>query len=280
MTALHGRGEDVEGELRWLGVKYGVSIGRRAPMHRIHADCLREIAEAGLVPVIFIGSTNGPDSPLYDPVRNPMTVEQQKEQLKTSLPGYYDEKFVLTLDDYGDGKKWFEELFRLTDNALDGLAAVHYRVKAADAKAADCAIRPLSAYMENFVAHGMVAWESRNADPADDNINASDIRRFDLERLTAAQKSVMVSPDFVVALARKARAENPDAALLEQAGVPLTVFDLTLDRFRREAGISTAAIFAAAQTKDIDGMAAAGLALHRAKYFPEPKKPAFAGRQP
>lgn len=272
MTAFQGRCEDVKEALAEAGIKYGISIGRRAPMHKVHVDCLHEIAAAGLKVVIFIGSTNGPDSPLFDPVRNPMTVEQQKAQLKLAVPEYYVERRILTLDDLGHQEKWFDAFFRIVDETcFAGQSAVHYRVKAADAKPAGGQIKPLSAYMGNFMQRGISAWESFNRDHADDDINASDIRLYDLDNLTQAQRDVMAAPDFVIELARKARGANPDKAQLEKAGVPLTVFDLALERMRLEAGISTAEILAVSATPDIKGMSGACKTLHKQKYFPDPE---------
>ncbi len=115
---------------------------------------------------------------------------------------------------------------------------MHYRAKAADAKDKNGAIKPLSEYMEGFGKRGLPAWESYNSNPADDDINATEIRAFDLGKLTAEQKALMASPDYIVGLAKAARDSDPDKELLRD--VPLTVFDLTLDRLRNEAGISTA----------------------------------------
>ena len=78
----HGSADALKDALKKDGIEYGISIGRRAPMHRMHVDCIHEIAEAGLKPVIFIGSTNTADSAYFNPVSNPLTLEQQKEQLK------------------------------------------------------------------------------------------------------------------------------------------------------------------------------------------------------
>lgn len=264
-NAFHGNAEDVREGLKERGLAYGVSIGRRAPMHRIHAEAIREIAEAGLKPVIFIGSTNGADSRWFDPVRNPLTLEQQKEQLKRAVPEHYDETRILTLPDVGDQEKWLSSFFALFDGTeFKGKSVVHYRAKAADRQDKGGAIRPLSQYMEGFAQRGLPAWESWNRDPADDDINATEIRAFDLENLTAAQRALISAPDYVVALAQEARAGNPDREMLK--GVPLTLFDLALDRLRKEAGISTASVIEAAKTKDIRDLQQAAAALVRARH--------------
>ncbi|MDE2101342.1 MAG: hypothetical protein KGL39_29110 [Patescibacteria group bacterium] len=247
--AFRGNAEQVKAGLASEGIKYGISIGRRAPMHRMHVDCLREIKEAGLTPVVFIGSTNGPDSPLYDPIRNPLTLEQQREQLRIAVPDLYDEKRILTLPDYGAPDLWFDNFFAMIgETDFAGRAVAHYRSKASDAPQAGGSIRPLSSYMDGFISRDLPAWESFNRNPADDNINASDLRKLDLEHLTPEQRAIFAAPDYIIGIAKKARANNPDSALLDEAHIPVTVLDLSFDRLRKEAGISTHEILERAKT--------------------------------
>ncbi len=266
--AFHGNAEDIRAALKQGGLEYAVSIGRRAPMHRIHLECLQEIADAGLMPVVFIGSTNGADSAWFDPVKNPLTLDQQKDQLKYALPHLYDESRVLTLPDVGNQEKWFDGFFAMFDGtAFKDKSVVHYRSKAADAKDANAAIRPLSAYMEGFGKRGLPAWESYNRDPADDNINATEIRSFDLEDLTADQRALMATPDYIIGLARAARDANPDKELLK--GIPLTIFDLTLERMWREAGISTAQVLNTAATRDLHDLQTTATSLVKNRHAPK-----------
>lgn len=266
--AFHGHAEDVKEGLAKARLEYGVSIGRRAPMHRIHAEAISEIAEAGLKPVIFIGSTNGADSPWFDPLRNPLTLAQQKEQLKSALPQHYDESRILTLPDVGNQEKWLNGFFDMFDGTpFKDKSVMHYRTKAADKKDANGAIRPLSQYMEGFGKRGLPAWESYNRDPADDNINATEIRSFDLNNLTPDQRALMAAPDYIISLAQAARDANPDKALLEN--LPLTVFDLTLDRLRKEANITTAQVFGAAATGDLKSLQDAASRLTKDRFKKE-----------
>ena len=46
-------------EMKAAGFEYGLSIGRRAPLHKMHIDCILEIARAGLKPVSVIGPSTG-----------------------------------------------------------------------------------------------------------------------------------------------------------------------------------------------------------------------------
>jgi NAD+ synthase (glutamine-hydrolysing) len=260
LKIFRGNAEHVKADLASEGIKYGISIGRRAPMHRMHVDCIKEIADAGLTPVIFIGSTNKPDSRYYDPLRNPLTVEQQKEQLKRAVPQYYDEARIVTLPDVGDPEKWFDGfLSSLEKTDFAGKSAVHYRTRPTDGEHQKEAIRPLSAYAKGFGERGIPAWESHNRNPADEAMNATEMRSWDLEHLTAEQRTILSTPDYLIDLARDARNSNPDKALLEQHHIPLTTLDLTFDRLRKEARISTASLVEAAQqTGAVDTVSLAG----------------------
>jgi len=243
-TTVRGRVDEVGAELQAEGVRYGVEIGRRAPLHRMHVDCLREIAEAGLKPIIIIGSPNSADSPLYDPVKNPFTIDQLKEQMRQALPDIYDEKAVIVLYDRGNNDAWLDSLQAEVAKITGGQkAAIHFRSKAADAEAAKEKIKALKDYEQGYIDHGFSVWESFNRNHKDDDISASNIRRFDLDHLTPEQRGLISTPDYVNELARKARDSNPDKELLEKNHIPLTTLDLTLDRMWREAGFTTASVF-------------------------------------
>jgi NAD+ synthase (glutamine-hydrolysing) len=247
--AFRGNAEQIKANLALEGIKYGISIGRRAPMHRMHADCIKEITNAGLTPVIFIGSTNGPQSPHYNPLRNPLTVAQQKSQIKVVFPELDIEKHVITLDDVGDYTKWCDSLSAtLARTGLAGKSVAHFRSKFADAGASG-AIKPLSAYTQGFVDRGLPVWESFNHDKADDAINASELRTLDLENLTAAKRQLFAAPDYIIHIAKEARAHNASKAELEAHHIPVTMLDLTFDRLQKEAGIETAPLIKAAEAQ-------------------------------
>lgn len=244
---VYGNAEKVMEVLSREGVRFGVSLGRRAPMHCMHVDCILDIVRAGLVPVIVMGSVNGADSVLYNPVKNPLTVEQQKEQFRIALAGVSYK--ALMMEDYVSDADWMKRLMQmLKDEGIYDSATMHFRAKAADAADANkTSHKPLSQYTDVFTAEGVTVWQSYNENPEDDNINASDIRRFDLENLTPAQRALMAAPDYIVSIARAARADNPDKQLLEKYKIPLSVLDLAFDRMYKEAGIGTASIIAAAE---------------------------------
>jgi ribose-phosphate pyrophosphokinase len=277
-TVFHGGAEDTAHEMQAEGLEWGMDPGRRAPMHRMHVDCIMEIIRAGLKPVIVVGSINGPESPLWDPVHNPLTVEQQKEQFRRALPGIdYNEAHMILLEDVPDDKTWMQNFARaVKDQGMDGKAVVHFRSKSADKEKANEAIKPLSAYTAPLVEAGLAVWQSYNENPADDGISASLIRKFDLDNLTREQRRLIAAADYLVSIAKAAREANPDKALLEQHHIPVTALDLSLDRMRLEAGIRTADVIAAMDgTINLDtlGNAATAAVKNRGQAPGAAKKP-------
>ena len=243
---FQGDADEIENDITANGYEYAIPPGRRAPMHSMHIQCVFDILRAGLKPVLAIGSVNGPDSKLWNPVKNPLTVDQQKEQFRKALPGVdYNAAMILELEDTPDDKTWIENFHKkVKELGIDNKSLVYFRAKSADAAtAADASAKPLAAYTQAFVDEGLAVWQSYNTNPADDEISASAIRKFDLNNLTVQQKRIIGAPNYIIQLAREARDANPDKALLEANEIPLTVLDLSLDRMRKEAGITTAQVF-------------------------------------
>lgn len=235
------------------GLEYGISIGRRAPLHKMHIDCIREIYDAGLTPVIIVGSVNEAGDPLFDPLRNPLTYAQQVDQLEKALPReIFNKSWILPLPDMPDDAAWLENLQKLlAKNGMAGKSVMHFRAKAADAATVDATrARPLSQYKQDLLASGIAVWQSYNSDPADDAICASDIRRFDLGNLTPAQQEIAPTAwrlGYVAHLLREGG--NPDGDDLKGARIPLTMLDHTFKRLYDEAGIRTRDIIAVARLK-------------------------------
>jgi len=262
------------------GIKFGISAGRRAPMHIMHADCIREITEAGLTPIILIGSTNGPKSPKYDPLRNPMTIDQQKVQLKEIMPGLDIDAHVMTMDDVGNAPLWSDALSKTINRTrMAGKSVVHYRPKPADANASG-PIKTMDKTSEELIKCGLPAWASSNENPADYEINASEMRTFDLENLTPEQRRWFVLPDYIIGIVKDARERNPSKDKLAELNIPLTVLDLTFDRLQNEAGVTTESIIAAAEAQGAvtlesltEATKAAITQLNEQSKIPAPAKP-------
>ena len=246
---FRGNAGQVKAGLAEEGIKYGISIGRRAPMHKMHADCIQEIIDAGLTPVIFIGSTNGPQSQYYDPLSNPLTVEQQKAQMKLAFPKLDVDNHVIACDDVGKYEQWCDSVSAaISRTGLAGKAVAHFRSKSADAGASG-AIKPLSSYRDGFIKRGLPVWESFNRSKVDDAINASELRQLDLKSLSTEQEKIFADPDYIIHIAKEARAHNPARAELEANNIPLTMLDLTFDRLHKEAGVETVDIIKAARSQ-------------------------------
>lgn len=240
-----GRGEDLSDVFHRDGIRYAISMGRRAPMHRMHVDCLHEIVNAGLMPVIGIGSTNGATSPLYDPLKNPLTEEQQREQLRRVVCREFPQEaeailpLIFSQEDLGHAEKWSKNIAQMMQNkGFFGRCVLHFRAKESDFEVKNNNIRALSGYTKILAEHGVPSWGSHNIHPDDDNIHASDMRKWDLNRLSDDQRALFAAPDYIVSLANAARKRNPMNAIIEEAGIPVTMLDLSLERMRMEAGTS------------------------------------------
>lgn len=203
-------------------MRFGVSIGRRQPMHRVHLDCIREIVDAGLRPIIMVGSVNTADSPLYDPIRNPLNFEQQKEQLKLATPHIDYE--ILPIADVGDLQKWCAQVVALLGDKLTQ-SVMHYRAKREDKNGL---IEPLSASEVVFAGLGLKSWRTVNKDAADDAVNGSRLRELNMDD-PQFQREVVV-PDYIRQLVLKARAEHPES---KNWGAP-TMRDISLWRLWKD----------------------------------------------
>lgn len=211
-------------------MRYGVSIGRRQPMHRLHAECIREIVDNWLDPIIIVGSTNSADSALFDPLKNPLTFAQEEAQIRAALP-FLQNPIILPLPDVGDLERWCAAVVALLGDKLPE-STMHYRTKTSQTTA-NPAIQSLEASEPVFARLGLKSWKTVNKNPADDAVNSTTLRNLPLNA-PEFQKQ-LAAPSFITALIESARAENPDGAWLTQSGLPLSMLDLTLSRLWKEA---------------------------------------------
>ena len=236
---------DIAAQLAADGVKYGISVGRRQPMHRGHLDCIREMAAAGLKPIIVIGSTNRSEDRYFDPIKNPLTEEQQREQLRQAMDtaGIKDYT-ILAIKDVGSAEFWTGSLSKLLhDHGISSRESVfHFRSKSSDVEALGNTIVPLSSTQEMMTQYGLSVWESYNKKPSMDELSATPFRTIalDLPQSQKPMRDTLATPDYIRGLASAARADNPDLELLN--AVPVTMLDLTLQRLRLERHLTTADI--------------------------------------
>lgn len=217
-------------------IKYGITVGRRQPMHIVHLDCIREIVRAGLHPIIIMGSVNAANSAFYKPLENPLTKMQQIEQLqiamaKASIKDYT----LLSLDDVDDIESWSDNLASTLVRARIVLdeTVFHYREKVVDTKKLTERILPLSKYEAYIMNHNISIWRSVNSDKQLDEISSTPFRIMDLEGAEFYREKInLVCPDFITLLARTARTHNPHKLLMSH--LPLTTLDLVLGRLMSE----------------------------------------------
>lgn len=245
-----GSPEELRPILHNDNMRYGLSVGRRCPMHSAHVTCLRDIIAAGLTPVVCFGSANDATNPNYDPIKTPLTVEQQITQLRMVMEQEFPDlcETVMALafaqEDVGNAEKWSASVVeKLKDGEdISEFCVMHFFDKNVDHNTpADASIKPLSNYSDAFLERGVSVWHCFT----DSELSATIMREWDLRHLTDEQRATFAAPDYIISLAEAARANNPDRDLLEK--IPVTMLDLSLERMRNEAGITTADVVSIAQ---------------------------------
>lgn len=244
-------------------------------MHQGHVFCLRDILEAGLMPITGIGSANMPGNKNYDPMKNPLTPAQQRKQMeivaRNEFPEHSDTitRLVFELEDVGDSAGWSQNVIAalhekvLQERALSPASealpeeeilqkcAMHFCPKEVDSQAQGH-IQPLSNYTSLFADAGISIWQSNaiNMSHGDmEEMSASAMREWDLNNLSEDQHNTLATPDYIVELANEARRNNPERDLLDEAGIPVTMLDLSLERLHQEAEVSTLEVVEKAESK-------------------------------
>ncbi len=211
-------------------------------MHVMHADCIREIINSGLRLIYIIGSANtafdesGERDKLFDPIKNPMTVEQQKQQLFYAFPELRNSQsiIILPVKDMGNLPVWCENLCSLFDgNNMPPLekCVLHFRSKDGDNYAQKTA--------EYLQSCGLNTWYSENPHRDDYNINSTELRSTPLYNKENPLLKNIIALEYIREIVSQARKRNPNRVILDKNNFPLTTFDLTFDRIYKEAGIST-----------------------------------------
>lgn len=211
------------------------------------------------MPVFGIGSANDKTNPHYDPLKNPLTPAQQYEQLRIVVEKEFPEHgprildLAFALEDVGHDVKWSQSVADiLHEKDMLGKCAMHFRPKVTDNVTSE-SIQPLQYYKGLFARNGIPVWESSSINPETgelEEMSATEMRDWDLNQLTEDQYNALAAPDYIIALANAARGNNPDRELLDNAGIPVTMLDLSLERLYREADIPTLEIVAQAELQE------------------------------
>lgn len=239
------------------GIKYGISIGRRQPMHKMHLECIKEISECGLFPVIIIGSANRGNNFLYNPIENPLNEKQQRIQISNALNNANINDFkILALPDMGDIECWVASVHNLLkENSINPNKSVcHYRSKEDKiVKHNSNLVKPMKSSNEALIRYGISVWESYNLNPEEMNfISASFFRQIDLfdHKNIDLMEKYLVDPYFIRQISISARNNNPNKDLLKN--IPITMLDLSLDSLSIEKSITSADIIGKEPVESID----------------------------
>lgn len=231
-----GRVEEVGRELAEQK-KYILSAGRRQPLHLAHQDCLEEIIQTGLTPIMLVGSVNKPDSFLYDPIKNPLNYEQRKNFIQMLMGDLDVQDFhIFPIEDNLLDSEWARSIKELlVKNNIDPeLTAIHFRSKKSDVfDKYNEQVLPLSYTVKTLNENGLSAWQSFPLNEDLLQISASKIRNSDLN--SASNEEVVLYLEELVGLAEAARNKNPFSDRLSK--IPITTLDLTLDRLSKETSV-------------------------------------------
>ncbi len=226
-------------ELQQAGIKYILSIGKRQPMHIGHKRSLERIMALNEMKLIYvIGSSNTGKDPLFDPVINPLTVDQQIEQFKQVFPN--QEVIFLPILDVADMGQWGPSII----DALNKLnidpkkCAIHFIGKLEDKlmveskfhlmDGKEVRLLPGQWLIEALTYYDLAIWFDQEM-LVDLSISARQFRQLDLENLKLEQVNLLAAPDYLKSLAQDARKNNP-----ELLGTPITLYDLSLKRKKME----------------------------------------------
>ena len=229
---------DIE-QLKEINIKYILSIGKRQPMHIGHKRSLARILSIKEMRLIYvIGSANLADDPLFDPITNPLTVEQQIQQFKIAFPN--EQVIFLPIIDVEDMSKWGPSIIAsLADLSITPEeCAIHFIGKSEDKLLQEnsfflpsgekVTLNPGQWLIEALGYYNFAIWFDNIE--VDLSISARNLRQLDLENLNPEQEGLLATPNYLLELAVIARNNNPNKDKLKDH--PITLYDLSLERAR------------------------------------------------
>ncbi len=266
MTSMHYTDFETPKE---HGIQYMLAVGRRQPMHQAHLRTLSRIMEQGYTPIIVIGSTNkaekvnGLTDNLFEPVSNPLTLEDQRTQIRQALAGKQEGKdyHMVSFPDLGDNDAWNHALTDCLKGQIEidgkypnllGKTAFHFIGKPEDKKprrfvSPDGESKEVLAYFweDTFDKLGLPVLTDSLYPDLPKGLSATYLRSLDLNHLSTSDRALFAAPDFIIERANQARNANPEKDALRE--LPVTLLDISLERLAKEKKISTRSIIAAAQ---------------------------------
>ena len=252
------------------GIKYMLAVGRRQPMHVAHLETLQKILQHGYTLIMVVGSTNEAIKPdgchdhFFEPIANPLTPTQQFNQARAALKEWRagTDYLILPFPDVHDNDVW---CWRLAESLkgwieidgkfpdLSGQTAFHFRGKEEDKRLRRFIGQTPEAHEERlayfwegqFDRLGLPVLQDAPLPGTDmQSVSGTRLRQMDLNTLTPEQYALFAVPDYIISEANWARSQNPSKALI--AHIPVTTFDLTLQRLAKEKAIPSSQIIAEA----------------------------------
>jgi hypothetical protein len=214
--------------LKQRNIKYILSIGKRQPMHIEHKKSLEKILALKDMQLVYvIGSANLKGDPLFDPIINPLSIEEQKDQFRAVFPDA--SPVFLTIEDVPDMGQWGDIIIKtLKEKGIDAKeCAIYFIGKDEDRLDRDLSENGVSLkkgqwLIEALSYWGFVIWFDQDL-AVNLNISARNLRKMDL--LNENNLKLLAAPEYIQNLAIKARENNP-----ELVGEPITMYDLSLKR--------------------------------------------------
>jgi NH3-dependent NAD+ synthetase/predicted amidohydrolase/nicotinamide mononucleotide adenylyltransferase len=254
-------------EAKEKGIEYSLLVGRRQPMHQAHFKTIRKNMDQGLVPIIVIGSSNtaikqnGFDDELFDPIKNPLTLKQQQEQIRRVLHDKTEGKdyVIMEFKDLGNNELWCHGLVNKLHGEVEingknpeliGKTMFHFIGKPEDkVQLGEGPAKLEYAWEKIFDKLNFPALVDKPHPDVDITLSATHLRGLDLNHLSKRDRDLFADPDYIIKIANKARAENPSKPALDAANIPVTLLDLSLERLEQEKHISTSRIINALEGK-------------------------------
>ncbi len=220
-------------ELKSQNIKYILSIGKRQPMHIGHKASLERILALKNMQLVYVmGSCNLKGDPLFDPLVNPLTIEQQIKQFKAVFPE--KEAIFIAIPDVPEMGKWGDVMIETLAeyNIFPNECAIHFIGKDEDrlekdlqftmTNGKDVFLRKGQWLIEALAFWGFTFWFDKETE-TDLSISARNLRKLDLNGNT----DLFAAPEYLKELALQAREGNP-----EIKREPLTLYDLSLQRIK------------------------------------------------
>lgn len=216
--------------------KHYIMLGRRQPLHLGHLNQIRDVANRGGFAVIFIGSVNDVSNKFYNPLQNPLNLEESIMQLNIVLEKEKVSDYkIIPIRDFGEDEPWLNFIVNaVRENFPDVLIKdVYFHFFAKNSKE-DETFKTLDKYASMFQEKGIepVIFEGNQQS---NNLSSSHFRKVAID---TKEFSELPAANYLRDLILKAREENKKIfGSLIGDNLPMTMLDLSLKRLVLERGV-------------------------------------------